>query len=440
MIKACFIDHGRSIYFSATLPTEAVPPLFEDVSDKAGLGSAGVGGSLKGDAVLVADVNGDGRPDILFCAGNGLLLLNTSRGFVEAKESGISFHPGKVSPIFADFFGDKRMHLLIPQHDGVKLIRNDGAGRFTDVTAKSGDLATLNCDASSAAVGDFTGKGRTDILIGCIKGTNHMLRNNGDGTFTDVTENVGLDQRVFNTRATAVVDFNRDGAPDAVFLNEGQESVLLLGRLRPPAARAEPTDDSPVPALAGLLPTSATGPASPPYAMLGIAGVVLIFAAMSVLFPKKSHRLFKMYAIVLGLGARAQMPVPIGQRAEAMPPTPASMIICPARAIRKFAGSTGRRSIFSPRRCLPAGRCTFRGLAPSTRRRFTPWRWTARLQIGPCGRVARRSSRCRSSPRRRRRMDCSSSAMECTRLTAPRFTACMPKLAVHCGSMISLEN
>ena len=153
LIKACFIDHGRSFYFKATPPTEATPPLFEDVSDKIGLGSGGVGGSMKGDAVLVADVNGDGRPDILFCAGNGILLLNTPNGFVESKDSGISFHPGKITPLFADFFGDKHLHLLVPQHDGVKLFRNDGYGHFTDVTAKSGDLATPKCDASSAAVG-----------------------------------------------------------------------------------------------------------------------------------------------------------------------------------------------------------------------------------------------------------------------------------------------
>ncbi|HWE04607.1 MAG TPA: FG-GAP-like repeat-containing protein [Tepidisphaeraceae bacterium] len=324
LIKACFVDHGRSIYFKATPPTEATPPLFEDVSDKVGLGSAGAGASLKGDAVLVADVNGDGRPDVLFCAGNGMLLLDTPSGFVESKDSGISFRPGKVSPIFADFFGDKHPHLLVPQHDGVKLFRNDGAGHFTDVTAQSGDLATLKCDASSAAVGDFTGKGRADILLGCIRGTNHLFRNNGDGTFADVSENVGLDQRIFNTRATAVVDFNRDGAPDAVFVNEGQDSILLLGRLRPPTARLEPADDAPVTvaaALAGISPASASGVASSLSMMLGIGGVVAVFAAISVLFPNKSRRFKRLWMVVMAMSAvsgnaRADWPTSRGNPAH----------------------------------------------------------------------------------------------------------------------------
>ena len=243
LIKYCFVEHGRSAYVKASPPTEATPPLFEDVSEKVGLGTSRPP-FKKGDGLLVADVNGDGRPDILYVAGNGVILLNTPAGFVEAKDSGLSFQAGKVTPLFADFFGDKRAHLLVPQHDGVKLFRNDGKGHFTDVTAQSGDLATLKCDASSAAVGDFTGRGRPDVLIGCIRGTNHLLRNNGNGTFTDISEEVGLDQRIYNTRATAVVDFNRDGAPDAVFINEGQESAMLLGKVRQTVAIADPPAES----------------------------------------------------------------------------------------------------------------------------------------------------------------------------------------------------
>jgi hypothetical protein len=54
-----------------------------------GLGPEGIGGNVKGDTLAVCDVNGDGRPDVLYGAGSGMLLLNTPQGFVESKDSGI---------------------------------------------------------------------------------------------------------------------------------------------------------------------------------------------------------------------------------------------------------------------------------------------------------------------------------------------------------------
>ena len=92
----------------------------------------------------MCDVNGDGRPDFLFGAGSGILVLNTPKGFVEAKDSGISYKPGKVAPAFGDFDNSGRPGLFVPQlGERGKLFKNDGTGRFTDVTAQAGDLAKL---------------------------------------------------------------------------------------------------------------------------------------------------------------------------------------------------------------------------------------------------------------------------------------------------------
>ena len=70
---------------------------------QAGLGPSGIGSTVKGDTLAVCDVNGDGRPDFLYGAGSGVLVINTMMGFVEAKHSGISYKPGKVGPTFGDF-------------------------------------------------------------------------------------------------------------------------------------------------------------------------------------------------------------------------------------------------------------------------------------------------------------------------------------------------
>jgi hypothetical protein len=221
-------------YFALVNPNQAPPPptapAFEDVSDKAGLGEDGAGGNAKGDTLTVCDVNGDGRPDVLYGAGTGLLLLNTKAGFVEAKDSGISYKSGKVGPVFGDFNNDGFPDLVCPQLDGAcRLFQNDGKGRFTEVTGRSGDLAKPAGIATCAAWGDIDNDGQLDLVIGCLKGPNRFFRNLGDGKFADATEAIGLEHRIYNTQAIALVDLNNDGQLDLVCNNEGQESLVLLG-------------------------------------------------------------------------------------------------------------------------------------------------------------------------------------------------------------------
>jgi hypothetical protein len=201
---------------------------FEDVSDQVGLGRNGLGSTVKGDTLTVCDVNGDGRPDFLYGAGTGVLVLNTPKGFVEAKDHGIVYKPGKVGPVFGDFDNSGFPSLFIPQDGGCKLFKNDGKGRFTDVTAKAG-LDKFKGHATCVAWGDVDNDGHLDLVIGCLRGTNRYYRNKGDGTFEDQSEALGLDQKVYNTQAVCLVDVNGDGVLDMVFNNEGQESCVLLG-------------------------------------------------------------------------------------------------------------------------------------------------------------------------------------------------------------------
>lgn len=203
---------------------------FEDVSTQVGLGPEGIGSAVKGDTLAVCDVNGDGRSDVLYGAGAGLLLLNTPQGFVEKKDCGIAYRPGQAGAVFGDFDNSGAMSLFVPQQDGhCKLFKNDGRGRFTDVTAASGDLARRLGMVACAAWGDVDGDGQLDLLVGCLRGPNRFLRNRGDGTFEDATEAIGLNRRIFNTQAIALVDLNNDGILDLVFANEFQGSVALLG-------------------------------------------------------------------------------------------------------------------------------------------------------------------------------------------------------------------
>jgi hypothetical protein len=229
LLKICQGGGEFGFYFAAREAKNIIPLLFEDVSDAAGLGVDGAGGRLKGDHLAVTDVNKDGRPDLLYSAGNGLLVINTGKRFVEAKDAGISYRAGAVRPVFGDFTGDGAPDLFVPQSGRSRLFVNDGKGRFTDQTAKAGALADPMGEAVCAVWTDFDRRGRLDLLVGCLRGPNRYFRNNGNGTFSDATTEIGFHQQIYNTCGMAATDVNDDRILDVVLANWGQGSVVLLG-------------------------------------------------------------------------------------------------------------------------------------------------------------------------------------------------------------------
>jgi hypothetical protein len=202
---------------------------FEDVSAAWGLGPNGQANEARGETLAVADVDGDGRPDFLLGAGTGMLFVNTGTRFELRADAGITFDPSRCGPTFVDFDGDGHIDLFVPQSGKAKLYRNDGNGHFTDVIEKCGDLAKPMPGAVSAAWGDFNNDGHLDLVVGCLRGPNRYYQNNGDGTFTDRTAEVGLTARVYNSQAIALADLNGDGKLDLIMANEGQDAVILFG-------------------------------------------------------------------------------------------------------------------------------------------------------------------------------------------------------------------
>lgn len=95
------------------------------------------------------------------------------------------------------------------------LYRNNGDGTFTDVTDKSG-LGDVGW-GMGAAVGDYNNDGYDDIYVTCL-GSNHLYRNNGNGTFTDVTQAAGVDDQRWSAGA-AFFDYDNDGRLDLVVVN-----------------------------------------------------------------------------------------------------------------------------------------------------------------------------------------------------------------------------
>jgi enediyne biosynthesis protein E4 len=90
------------------------------------------------------------------------------------------------------------------------LYRNEGGGRFTDVTQAAG--LALDCYGMGAAVADYDGDGFQDLLLTAL-GSCHLFHNQGDGTFAEVTQAAGVGKEGFWTSA-CWWDYDRDGDLD----------------------------------------------------------------------------------------------------------------------------------------------------------------------------------------------------------------------------------
>lgn len=96
-----------------------------------------------------------------------------------------------------------------------ELYRNNGNGTFTNMTAKAGagDIGW----GMGVCVGDYNNDGWDDIYVTCL-GPDHLLKNNGNGTFTDITKQAGLGDPRWSTGA-AFLDYDNDSDLDLFVSN-----------------------------------------------------------------------------------------------------------------------------------------------------------------------------------------------------------------------------
>ena len=208
-----------------------------------------------GTAAVFSDSNGDGRLDLYAANGYGLpsfFYINNGTGFDDrTNKAGVGEHEDAEGAVFGDYDNDGDMDLYVTNFASVEfaplpdvLYRNDGKDVFEDVTAEAG--VGIEDYSLGAAFGDLDNDGHLDLYVVINGGPNILYRNNGDGTFTDVTSEAGVGDVGFGSNA-ALGDIDNDGYldiyvanagypdednPDVLYLNNGGANHWLQVQLR----------------------------------------------------------------------------------------------------------------------------------------------------------------------------------------------------------------
>ena len=265
------------------------PIVFQDIAKAAGLTSwthkSGTPGKVYiletvGSGVALFDYDNDGWLDIYLVNGStyeamqgkapaprAALFHNNHDGTftdVTAK-AGVANERWGIGVAVGDYDNDGWPDLYVTNYGKNRLYHNNHDGTFTDVAEKAG--VTLGGWSSGPTFGDYDGDGKLDLFIpGYVhydnnqppmpgsttgpapvcqfrgapvmcgpRGLNgehdHLLHNNGDGTFTDVSEKAGVsDANAYYGLASVFVDLNNDGKVDLVVTDDSTPNYLYINK------------------------------------------------------------------------------------------------------------------------------------------------------------------------------------------------------------------
>jgi hypothetical protein len=199
---------------------------FEDVTVRAGVAETGPAASIWKNGVTFVDVNNDGRLDLYVCRFDApnLLYLNQGDGtFKEAAhEFGLDIKDACVMAGFCDYDRDGWLDVYIatnalnsaehPKGQRGYLLHNNGNGTFTNVTEAGG--ITDETQSHSATWWDYDNDGWPDLYVANDYGVpDKLYHNNRNGTFTDVIDQV-IPHTAHYSMGSDLADVNNDGRID----------------------------------------------------------------------------------------------------------------------------------------------------------------------------------------------------------------------------------
>jgi enediyne biosynthesis protein E4 len=234
---------------------------FTDVTAKAGL--TGMPQNHYDMGVAAGDYDNDGFEDIYITGydGNTLYHNNGDGTFTDVtKKAGVAANGWSASAGFFDYDNDGKLDLFVTRYvdwtfkinrycgekrpgfraychpdnyEGVTniLYHNNGDGTFSDVSQKAG-IAKANGKGLGVSFADYDGDGFTDVFVANDSVQCFLYHNNGNGTFAEVGLIAGVgfneDGKTFAGMGTDFSDFDNDGNPDIVVTDLSNERYMLF--------------------------------------------------------------------------------------------------------------------------------------------------------------------------------------------------------------------
>lgn len=216
------------------LEPEILNPLIQELNHRVPI-PAVTTRKINGGACML-DVSGNGHMDLVAMQSGwqaiGVIHRKDDGNFIafDGDQFGLEASGDAVACAVGDFDGDGLNDLAVVLDDRVLLFRNLGKGRFEDVTATSGIVARNK--PSGITFVDYDHDGDLDLFINGAPlktggAPNVLWRNNGNGTFTDVTAETGLGGSG-KTAGAILTDFNNDRAVDLVTTGDGASPTIFI--------------------------------------------------------------------------------------------------------------------------------------------------------------------------------------------------------------------
>jgi hypothetical protein len=207
---------------------------FEDVANDLGTAYS-YGTSTWGGGVSFADFDNDGWDDLTFASEEGTeiyFLKNTNGVFNSIILNGISNVFKTKQVIWIDYDNDGDQDFFVTGFEGVnKFYKNDGNMNFIDISSTIGffqsDLFTYG-----VSFADIDNDGDLDAFISNRDGVSDNQRNylyrNDEGTYIDITESSGLSMSSHLSFCSIIFDYNKDGFQDIYISNDKPDNLNIL--------------------------------------------------------------------------------------------------------------------------------------------------------------------------------------------------------------------